>query len=81
MYEEHYKLLADAIIVQAVKDYRRTQSTSVRNELKRFFVSDWFYLLANTDGCELFRRLEQEQEAKQDKGKEFQNVGIQDRKE
>lgn len=64
MYEDNYKLLADAIIAQAVKDYRKTQSTSDRNELKRFFVSDWFCVLANMDGCELFRRLEQERDAK-----------------
>lgn len=64
MYEDNYKLFADAFIAQAVKDYRRTQSTSVRNELKRFFVSDWFCVLANMEGYEFFRRLEQEQNVK-----------------
>ena len=37
MYDKNYELLADAIIVQAAKDYRRSKSVSVRNEIKCFF--------------------------------------------
>lgn len=42
MYEQNYEMLADAIIVQAAKDYRRSKSVSVRNEIKCFFLSEWF---------------------------------------
>lgn len=47
MYDKNYELLADAIIVQAAKDYRRSKSVSVRNEIKCFFLSEWFACLTN----------------------------------
>ena len=50
MHDKNYEDLANAIIIQAVKDYRGTQSPQVRNEIKRFFKSQWFSMLTNVDG-------------------------------
>ena len=79
MYDKNYELLADAIIVQAAKNYRRSKSVSVRNEIKCFFLSDWFGCLTNADGHKLFRKLEQERTGtKKLRGKEVSYVSIQD---
>ena len=47
---ENFELLANAIILQAVKDYRHTYSLQQRTEIKRFFRSDWFKVLTRVDG-------------------------------
>lgn len=60
MHDKNYEELANAIIIQAVKDYRRTQSPQVRNEIKRFFKSQWFSMLTNVDGDMLIKKLERE---------------------
>lgn len=60
MYEKNYQALADAIVMRAVKDYRRTNELEVRKSIKRFFLSDWFSDLTDTDGRRIFKRLEQE---------------------
>ena len=62
MYEnqENYEKLANAIILQAVYDFRKSGSYQTRNSIKRFFRSDWFKVLTNVDGEMLIRRLEQE---------------------
>ncbi len=57
---ENIKLLANAIILQAVKDYRHTYSTQCRAEIKRFFRSEWFRALTRLDGEMLISRLENE---------------------
>ena len=44
---ENIKLLANAIILQAVKDYRHTYSPQTRAEIKRFFRSEWFRALTH----------------------------------
>ena len=72
MHEKNYKLLADAIIMQAVKDYR-----NARNDITRFFLSEQFCILSPVDGKKLLRKLDQEQHKKIQR-KEIQNVGIQD---
>ena len=62
---------AQAIILQAVKDYRDTNmqllekpkdSTlrSQREELEEFFLSSWFAVLTNLDGERLLQRLQAE---------------------
>lgn len=63
MHDKNYEDLANAIIIQAVKDYRRTQSPQVRNEIKRFFKSQWFSMLTNVDGDMLIKKLEREVKA------------------
>ena len=57
---ENIKLLANAIILQAVKDYRHTCSPQCRAEIKRFFRSEWFRALTRLDGEMLISRLENE---------------------
>lgn len=56
MHDKNYEDLANAIIIQAVKDYRGTQSPQVRNEIKRFFKSQWFSMLTNVDGDSMYRK-------------------------
>ena len=63
MHDKNYEDLANAIIIQAVKDYRGTQSPQVRNEIKRFFKSQWFSMLTNVDGDMLIKKLEREVKA------------------
>lgn len=63
MHDKNYEELANAIIIQAVKDYRRTQSPQVRNEIKCFFKSEWFSMLTNVDGDMLIKKLEREVKA------------------
>ena len=53
---ENIELLANAIILQAVKDYRHTYSPQCRAEIKRFFRS----ALTRLDGEMLITRLENE---------------------
>ncbi len=57
---ENYEKLAEAIIMQAVKDYRDSSCHQTRNAIKRFFLSDWFMVLTDLDGEKLIKRLEQE---------------------
>ena len=57
---ENIELLANAIILQAVKDYRHTYSPQQRTEIKRFFRSDWFKVLTRVDGEMIIARLENE---------------------
>ena len=63
MHDKNYEDLANAIIIQAVKDYRGTQSPQVRNEIKRFFKSQWFSMLTNVDGDMFIKKLEREVKA------------------
>ena len=60
MYEKNYQLLADAIVMRAVKDYRRINASEVRKAIKQFFLSDWFFDLTDTDGRKFIKRLERE---------------------
>lgn len=57
---ENIELLANAIILQAVKYYRHTYSPQCRAEIKRFFRSEWFRALTRLDGEMLISRLENE---------------------
>ncbi len=66
-----YEKLANAIIMQAVKDYRaakkklKKRPTNKDAELmvldtEKFFRSDWFTALTNVDGEVLLRKLQEE---------------------
>ena len=69
-----YEELANAIIVQAAKDYKDVlkgcveSNTKNRKELEQFFHSEYFITLTNLDGKVLMERLRQtvheEEEAK-----------------
>lgn len=58
-----YKELAEAIILQAVKDYRKALKHDERGrkrEIERFFKSEYFTVLTNISGEMLIRKLRAE---------------------
>ena len=55
-----YENLANAIILQAVKDYRLTDNKSELEEIERFFHSDWFSVLTSLDPDLLIQKLRKE---------------------
>ena len=68
---ENWQDLANAIIIQAVKDHRRAQrvlkahprhiaAKKVKDETESFFRSDWYRALTNVDGEVLVKRLNSE---------------------
>jgi hypothetical protein len=61
---ENYQMLAEAIIMQAVRDYRRCGSHQVQDSIENFFRSDWFTALCELDGEKLIKRLRQERTMK-----------------
>lgn len=67
-----YENLADAIVLQAVKDWRKAVKTlkkrpryeaakQTREECERFFRSEWFEELTGVDGSVILRKLKQEE--------------------
>ena len=75
MYEENYKNLANAIILQAVKDFKpayrrlkkypndRLAQDTVR-EITKFFCSQYFEALSELDGPALLNRIMREMDEK-----------------
>ena len=59
LYRENYEKLAQAIILQAVRDYRNG-CYQTRCSIERLFRSDWFMVLTNLDGETLIKRLRKE---------------------
>lgn len=62
-----YRALADAIIVQAAKDYRKALRDDARGmcrEIERFFRSEWFRLLTVINPEMLIRKLREEVKTK-----------------
>lgn len=66
-----YENLANAIVLQAVKDYRKALKTLQMNPtsrsanadkstLEHFFLSEWYRLLTHIDGEMLIEKLNQE---------------------
>lgn len=58
--DDPYRNLANAIVVQAAKDYRKAlrqlrrnpryeTARNEKNEVERFFHSEWFHYLTNVD--------------------------------
>lgn len=71
MAEDPYERLANAIILQAVSDYRvalkkikahpkNREAISEALEIKKFFRSGWYSILTDVDGEYLIRRLQDE---------------------
>ena len=67
-----YEELAGAIVMQAVKDWRRAVKTlkkkprkesakQMKEECERFFRSQWFEDLTDVDGSFILRKLKQEE--------------------
>ena len=78
MCEENYQALANAIIVQAVKDfkpaYRRLKrhpndklAQDTVREITKFFCSDYFCALSDLDGPALLNRIIREMDEKHGK--------------
>ena len=61
---ECYQELANAVVLQAVKDYRMTEDTQKLKALDRFFRSDWFAVLTTLDPDFLLRQMQKEKAAK-----------------
>ena len=57
-----YENLANAIVLQAVKDYRLTDDEAELAEIERFFRSDWCGVLTDVDPEYLIRRLRKEKD-------------------
>ena len=55
-----YENLANAIVLQAVKDYRQREAPHEISEIEAFFRSDWFHVLTQIDGEWLIRKLRKE---------------------
>ena len=55
-----YESLANAIVLQAVKDYRLTDDKAEIEELERFFRSGWFGVLTKVDPEYLIDKLRKE---------------------
>lgn len=53
-----YENLANAIIIQAVKDIR--QGNKYEKDARRFMESDWFEVLSKVDGRTILKRLDAE---------------------
>ena len=69
--ENGYSQLANAIVLQAVKDYRNalerlikhphnSMALSAKQEVERFFHSNWFTILTNIDPEMLIQKLNAE---------------------
>lgn len=69
---EPYENLANAIVLQAVKDWRSAVRTlkkrprydpakQMKEECERFFRSDWFEALTSVDGSVILQKLKQEE--------------------
>ena len=68
---DRFENLANAIILQAVKDYRKlehrasihpqdTKTQYAKNRIEEFFLSEWFSALTKINGNELLNRLGKE---------------------
>lgn len=55
-----YEELANAIILQACKDYRLTDNEDDLKEIERFFHSEWFSVLTSLDPDLLIKKLRKE---------------------
>ena len=59
-----YDALANAIIIQACKDYRRAiESFDIyeMRQIRHFFHSQWFKMLSEVDGDYIIERIEREE--------------------
>ena len=57
-----YENLANAIILQAAKDYRLTDDEQQLQEIERFFRSGWFGVLSKVDPEYLIKKLRKEKQ-------------------
>ena len=60
-----YENLANAIILQAAKDYRLTDDEQQLQEIERFFRSGWFGVLSKVDPEFLIKELRKEKRSEE----------------
>lgn len=83
---KNYEALANAIIVQAVLDYRAVYRVLLKNpndkaclaqakHIKNFFHSRWFRLLTSVDAEYLIRQVEKEIENEVQKPRAYRSKG------
>jgi hypothetical protein len=64
--QNNYENLANAIVLQAVEDYKKIlhspqpESNNKKQRLEQFFFSDWFKMLTDIDPETLIKRLNNE---------------------
>ena len=58
-----YEELANAIVLQAVKDYRMTDDPDDQAELEKFFRSEWYGVLTSLDAELLISQLRKEKKS------------------
>lgn len=78
--DEAYENLANAIVMQAVDDYRKLlrgkrisyddNRKITIEKIQEFFLSDWFYILTNVDGQTIINSLKREYENDKSQKKE-----------
>ena len=56
----NYENLANAIVLEAVRDYRQANSPGVKLKIERFIRSEWFGILTNLDPEALIENLRKE---------------------
>jgi hypothetical protein len=72
MVRDPYEELANAVVLQAVKDYRDSKKALIKNprnnaaqkmkgECERFFKSEYFAIFTSIDGKSLLAQLEKEE--------------------
>ena len=59
-HRENWEDLANAVVLQAVQDYRLSNDPRDLEELERFFLSDWFRLLTDLEPDYLLSLLRRE---------------------
>ena len=55
-----YENLANAIVLNAVEEYRKSNNPQLLRDLERFFRSDWYQILTSVDGEMLIQKLRKE---------------------
>ena len=60
MYKKNYEKLIEAIILQAVNDYRNSCNYQTQCNIERFFRSEWFLFLTTLDGEMIIKQLQEE---------------------
>lgn len=78
-YNENYKELANAVVLQAVRDYRAALSKDniyrVR-ALEKFFRSDWFKVLCELNGEMIIEKIKENMEVGNDKSRTYRSLGV-----
>ncbi len=57
-----FENLANAIVLKAVEDYRKTDDRSTQRSIEAFFRSSWYQMLTNVDGEQLIQILRKEKQ-------------------